>query len=282
MRMARSLSAVVIVPLALMMLPDRAGAADCGRARDLQAQAREMTPKQRLDLLESAAAQCEDDPSILIDLAEAEVVVGNPNLAMRRFQQVAETAQDVCQRARALAGLGRVYRLQGEKTDAVQYLRSSLKLCPDPAVEADLLELQWTARGAIVGADEIRGALQPRSAGVEPGIDLQVNFESNSFRLSPQGRTQVDEVARVIESPELRDARIRLIGHTDQRGSDDYNLRLSEQRAQSVRSYLIEVHGAAGNRLVAEGRGKREPLYRENNERAWAMNRRVEIAVGGR
>jgi outer membrane protein OmpA-like peptidoglycan-associated protein len=273
---------MVIVPLALMILRDRASAVDCGHAHDLQAQARGMAPTQRLDLLESAAAQCEDDPSILIDLAEAEVVAGNPNLAMRRFQQAAETARDVCQRARALAGLGRVYRLQGKRVDAVQHLRSSLKLCPDPRVEADLLELQWTARGAIVGADEIRGALKPRSARVEPGIDLQVNFESNSFRLSPQGRTQVDEVARVIESPELREARIRLIGHTDQRGSDDYNLRRSELRAQSVRSYLIEAHGADGDRIVAEGRGKREPLYRENNERAWAMNRRVEIGVNRR
>jgi outer membrane protein OmpA-like peptidoglycan-associated protein len=69
---------------------------------------------------------------------------------------------------------------------------------------------------------------------------------------------------------------VELTGHTDERGSDEYNLELSQQRVQSVADYLISK-GIAAGRLTLFGEGKQRPLSLGKEEAAHALNRRVEI-----
>jgi outer membrane protein OmpA-like peptidoglycan-associated protein len=70
--------------------------------------------------------------------------------------------------------------------------------------------------------------------------------------------------------------RVRIIGHTDNTGSDAINNPLSEQRAASVRTYL-EDRGISGGRIETAGRGDREPIADNNSDAGRAKNRRVEI-----
>ncbi|MFN8890276.1 MAG: OmpA family protein, partial [Cyclobacteriaceae bacterium] len=72
------------------------------------------------------------------------------------------------------------------------------------------------------------------------------------------------------------DWNIILTGHTDERGTDDYNLKLSEQRVKAVAAYLSEK-GIDRKRITVKGEGKRKPLSSGKDEAAHALNRRVEI-----
>jgi peptidoglycan-associated lipoprotein len=71
-------------------------------------------------------------------------------------------------------------------------------------------------------------------------------------------------------------ARVRLEGHTDERGSREYNIGLAERRAQTVRRALI-LQGARESQIATVSYGEERPAAAGSNEQAWALNRRVEI-----
>jgi OOP family OmpA-OmpF porin len=90
-------------------------------------------------------------------------------------------------------------------------------------------------------------------------LPADVLFDFNKSTLKPEGKAKLDEMLRSIGSARLDD--IRVIGHTDRLGSTTYNQKLSEHRANAVKSYLISK-GIAAERIRAEGRGKTQPVTR--------------------
>ena len=105
----------------------------------------------------------------------------------------------------------------------------------------------------------------------------KVQFDTNLTTIKPESFPLLEEVARVLkEHPEL--TRLRIEGHTDERGSDTYNQRLSDGRAESVRAWLVE-HGVQADRLRSIGYGESKPLDEGHNEAAWEKNRRVEMWI---
>ncbi|MCK6503738.1 OmpA family protein [Myxococcota bacterium] len=104
-----------------------------------------------------------------------------------------------------------------------------------------------------------------------------VFFEYNKATIKPESFPLLDEVATVLAAhPEIQ--RLRIEGHTDERGNDAYNQKLSDSRAASVRQYL-EGKGIAPERLRSIGYGESKPLNPAHNEEAWAQNRRVEMWI---
>ncbi|HUH04879.1 MAG TPA: OmpA family protein [Kofleriaceae bacterium] len=104
-----------------------------------------------------------------------------------------------------------------------------------------------------------------------------IYFEYNSARIKPISYGILDAIATTMElNPDI--TRIEVQGHTDERGSDSYNLRLSQARAESVVAYLVGKRIPAA-RLQAQGYGERVPLDRRSNQEAWAKNRRVEFLI---
>ncbi|MCD9031032.1 OmpA family protein [Luteimonas sp. Y-2-2-4F] len=99
---------------------------------------------------------------------------------------------------------------------------------------------------------------------------------------SPAGRTALDELAARLNARPLEI--VHVIGHSDRIGNDRANLRLSEQRANAVRAYLIE-RGVPADRITAVGRGSVEPVVDCEGQRGDALkdclapNRRVEVKV---
>jgi OOP family OmpA-OmpF porin len=69
--------------------------------------------------------------------------------------------------------------------------------------------------------------------------------------------------------------------HTDARGADEWNLKISQERADAIRDYLIS-RGVAGKRLLAKGYGETKPLDKHSNAAAFATNRRIEFVIVGR
>jgi outer membrane protein OmpA-like peptidoglycan-associated protein len=109
-----------------------------------------------------------------------------------------------------------------------------------------------------------------------PSIDLYVHFEFDQSALTmSDARIAVDALGKALKDTRLASMSFEIIGHTDARGTDEYNLKLSRDRADAVRSRLIQFHGVDASRLKAEGRGKRElkdPAHPEHE-----LNRRVQI-----
>jgi OOP family OmpA-OmpF porin len=103
-----------------------------------------------------------------------------------------------------------------------------------------------------------------------------VTFEYNSARLTAESRPVLDEVAADLKKyPQLQ---IELQGHTDSVGSDAFNLRLSDQRAQSVRDYLLS-QGVGTRQLDAKGYGESQPVADNTTDAGRAENRRVVMRV---
>lgn len=118
------------------------------------------------------------------------------------------------------------------------------------------------------------GEAAPAKAGTE-AFDLEVTFELGSDRLTPAARKNLDEFAKALADPALAARRFHVDGHTDGRGRDDINLRLSQRRAASVRNYLVSA-GIDPARLDARGYGKSRP---KANDPLDPANRRVETGA---
>ena len=87
---------------------------------------------------------------------------------------------------------------------------------------------------------------------------------------------ELNQIATTLKANSV--CRINIVGHTDNRGSDQYNQQLSEERANSVRDYLIS-QGVNGETLTAQGRGEAVPLAGadQSTEEGLAANRRIEF-----
>ena len=108
-------------------------------------------------------------------------------------------------------------------------------------------------------------------------FDDHVFFDLDRARVRTKGRAIVQAIAALwSEHPEWTS--ITIEGHTDVRGSDDYNLRLSQLRADRVREVLVEA-GADPTRLGATGFGRTRPRDTNTDERAHQNNRRVEFVI---
>ena len=123
---------------------------------------------------------------------------------------------------------------------------------------------------------------RPAQAGVvvtktELKLKRQVHFLFDSAEIQPDSLAILEELAEALRNH----AEIRLVeiqGHTDDVGTPDHNLRLSEERATAVRDALI-VLGVESSRLTARGYGKEKPLVRNNSAEGRAKNRRVQLMI---
>jgi outer membrane protein OmpA-like peptidoglycan-associated protein len=103
-----------------------------------------------------------------------------------------------------------------------------------------------------------------------------ITFAFNRFDVQPQFQSTLNQVAQTLNAYPA--TMIDVLGHTDSVGSDAYNQRLSEQRAQAVGSYLM-ARGVSQARIAIRGYGETMPIADNGSEAGRAANRRVEIKV---
>lgn len=99
-------------------------------------------------------------------------------------------------------------------------------------------------------------------------------FELNSFKLTASSQGSLAKVASSLKQQE--DLKIEVAGYTDSSGSASYNQQLSQQRAQSVRDYLV-TQGVNADHLTVKGYGEKNPIADNSTLSGRAMNRRVEL-----
>ncbi|OGQ04091.1 MAG: hypothetical protein A2W61_06545 [Deltaproteobacteria bacterium RIFCSPLOWO2_01_44_7] len=108
-------------------------------------------------------------------------------------------------------------------------------------------------------------------------ITQKIHFEFNRWNIRPISFPILDDVVEVLKrNPQIK--KVRIEGHTDWIGSDAYNIRLSDRRAESVRTYLIQK-GVESDRLISEGFGESRPVADNNTTEGRAKNRRTEFTV---
>ncbi len=125
-----------------------------------------------------------------------------------------------------------------------------------------------TRPGAVVDLDGCE---------VEAVISLEgVHFEFDKATLTPEAKAILDKAAGLLKTHER--VVVEVAGHTDSVGSEEYNQKLSERRAMSVKDYL-ESQGITATRLTARGYGEAQPVASNDTDAGRALNRRVELIV---
>lgn len=104
-------------------------------------------------------------------------------------------------------------------------------------------------------------------------VELEVLFDTDTAMVKPQYFPEIKKVAEFMTMfPSLKAV---IEGHTDSRGADDYNDRLSQRRADAVLRVLVDEYGINEDRIIAVGYGENKPRADNQNEAGWQQNRRV-------
>ncbi len=128
------------------------------------------------------------------------------------------------------------------------------------------------ARAICIGTDE--ECKKKKDAPLD-ALDMRVNFELNSARLTPDAQATLEQFAKAINDPRLEIATFEVDGHTDGLGEAAYNDDLSMARAKSV-SEALSAFGVSPDRIVARGFGESKPVSSDVYDGA---NRRVEARM---
>lgn len=141
--------------------------------------------------------------------------------------------------------------------------------------------------GTIIGrnmdqkAEEINQELdgvtiQRVEEGIAVSFDSGILFGFDSSTLRPQARENLEKLSEILNRDD--ETILMIVGHTDSTGDNNYNMRLSERRAQSAAEYMIS-QGLSETRVQIEGRGETEPIADNTTEEGQQENRRVEVAI---
>lgn len=143
------------------------------------------------------------------------------------------------------------------------------------------------AAGAAIGnymdrqAEELREELENAEVervgeGIKITFDSGILFDYDSSALRGKAQENIKELSEVLKDYE--DTKILIAGHTDSRGSEEYNQDLSLRRAKSVALYTAQ-QGVDAERMIIEGYGETDPVADNSTEAGRQQNRRVEIAI---
>ncbi|MFC1684157.1 OmpA family protein [Pseudomonadota bacterium] len=148
------------------------------------------------------------------------------------------------------------------------------------AVDRHGCELDSDGDGVVDSKDKCPGTpagVKVNSMGCPPAVILKgVNFELNSAKLTAKSTSVLNTVAESLRG--RPDVTVIIAGHTDNTGNDNYNMDLSQRRAQSVVDYLVSK-GANAAKLSAKGYGEERPIASNKTTEGRAENRRVEMVT---
>jgi len=167
-----------------------------------------------------------------------------------------------------------------------------IKLFPDQTVtytvtaegpggsRSERATIEVDARSGDLGSSDI-GEEDLSRLSLEERFELEVKpvfFEFDSAGLSEEARLTLDANARWLSRPENQSVSFVLEGHTDERGTDEYNLALADKRATTVRDYLIS-RNIDPSRMTVVSLGEERPFATGQTEEDFALNRRVEFVL---
>jgi outer membrane protein OmpA-like peptidoglycan-associated protein len=217
--------------------------------------------------------KAEDDAATQQARLNAEQQAQQSQLAAQQAQMAAQQSQlaaeqQAAERAKADAAAAEAEARAQKAREAQQAAEASAQQAADQANQArerlrnqlnQVLQTTETARGLIVNMSDVL-------------------FDFNKYTLKPDAREKLAKVSGILLA--YPDLKVKVEGYTDNIGSDEYNQKLSEQRADGVRDYLVSQSVKDGN-VTATGYGKSDPIADNSTAAGRAENRRVQLVVTG-
>ena len=108
-------------------------------------------------------------------------------------------------------------------------------------------------------------------------VKRNINFKVGKAELEQDSTKVLDEVAKVVQKNHVK--KLLIVGHTDSTHTEEYNLKLSQDRANTVKRYLSQNGGIPEDTMIAQGYGKRKPIASNSTEEGRSTNRRVEFFI---
>jgi outer membrane protein OmpA-like peptidoglycan-associated protein len=242
--------------------------------------------KETITFAREAVQSAEDARIITIRKIKAEDEAANQQ-ARVNAEQNAQQSQLAAQQAQAAAQQEADARA---KADAERQRADAERQRAEEAAAAARAaqqQAELSAQQAQQNADQVRERLRQQLNAVlqttETARGLIVNmsdvlFDFNKYTLKPEAREKLAKVSGILLAyPGLK---LQVEGYTDNIGTEEYNQKLSEQRADSVRDYLVQQSVADSN-VTAQGYGKSHPVADNSTNEGRAQNRRVELVVSG-
>ena len=251
-------------------------AADKKAAEDREAKARQdaITEAQRRQAAEEARVQAEQART-QAEQARAQAQAAQADA--ERMKAEAVKARQEAEAARKEADAARAAAEQQKQALAVEADKAR-----KAAEESDRLRQQAEQEKADLRAQLLQQlntilATRDTARGLIANMS-DVLFKTGSYELLSAARERLAKISGiVIAHPGLH---LEVEGHTDAVGSDDYNQKLSENRAQAVRDYLVQ-QGISDNSIVSRGLGKTQPVATNDTPDGRQQNRRVELVLSG-
>jgi outer membrane protein OmpA-like peptidoglycan-associated protein len=218
-----------------------------------QAQAQAQLDQQRREQADQARAQA-DQARAQAEQMKSEAMAAAQQAAAEKAAADAARQQALAAQSAASAEADRLRQMNQQSEQEKTQLRERLKQQFN-----SILETRETARGLIVNISDVL-------------------FDFNQYTLKPGAREKLAKVSGILLAyPGLK---IQLEGHTDSIGTDDYNMKLSQQRADAVMQYLV-TQGVPDAGLTSVGLGKAGPVASNDTDAGRQQNRRVEMVVSG-
>jgi outer membrane protein OmpA-like peptidoglycan-associated protein len=231
--------------------------------------------------------KAEDDAATQQARVNAEQNAQQAQEAAQQSQQAAEKAQQDALKAQEEARLQAEQRAKANAEAAEAEARAKQAREAQQAAEQAQQAAEQSAQQAAQQVQQARERLKTQLNQVlqttESARGLIVNmsdvlFDFNKYTLKPEAREKLAKVSGILLS--YPDLKLQVEGYTDNIGSDEYNQKLSEERAGSVRQYLV-TQSVSDNNVTAAGFGKTRPVADNSTNSGRAQNRRVELVVSG-
>jgi outer membrane protein OmpA-like peptidoglycan-associated protein len=228
--------------------------------------------KETITFAREAVQSAEDARLITIRKIKAEDEAANQQARVNAEQQAQQAQlaaeQQAAERAKAQAAADEAQAQAAQARAAQQQAEQSAQQATQQAEQVrerlrqqlnQVLQTTETARGLIVNMSDVL-------------------FDFNKYTLKPEAREKLAKVSGILLAyPGLK---VQVEGYTDNIGSDEYNQKLSEERADGVRDYLV-AQSVADSNVTAKGFGKSDPVADNSTDGGRAQNRRVELVVSG-
>lgn len=300
-----ALALIVFMLVFCLHLPAALAAGGCDQAEALFLGAsKQSDAKAQADLLEQAVKLCPTH-------AKAWNNLGTVYEKQKRLEEAGKAYANSHRHDPALgtplAGLGDVAMKLGRFEEAAEWYAQFLAFLKEEKMRGNprglgIFEGEYQAKhervqlkqkiladsmAGVVPSEVLKRGLRPISPVEsvkeeleEERLSLFVYFDFNSSKLKNQGKAQLAQLADTMLLPEYQDMAFLIEGHSDLFGEQDYNNRLSSERAEEVRSFLSS-RGVDPRRLQAKGLGESRPLILEGDRAAQQINRRVEFVQLG-
>jgi len=170
-----------------------------------------------------------------------------------------------------------------DSIDAANRARQEAEAAARARAEAEARARAEAEAAARARAEAEARAAREREAALNAAraaFATMIYFDYDKSDLKPEARAALDAKLPLLRAN--ANVRIRIAGHTDERGSDEYNIALGQRRAAAAKNYLV-ANGIAADRIDVVSFGEDRPAAMGSNEDAWSKNRRdeFEIIVGG-